>query len=516
MQSFADEDADAPRQIAQLARYDIENAREFGPVTLPLKLRWIGYKPGDCLAVEVAELGLNGQALLLTNRSLDPATGVVTLTAMSETAGKHPFALGQVSAPPPTPGVTGDDLNTVPAPEADAWEAVGSVLAAGGVAVPAIVVTGAADNLNAEAVLFEYQADGTSGWTSAGLEPATATRKEIASVTAGTPYLMAVSYRVRGVIGARRVLGPVITGAYAGIEGPPGADGAPTYSWVAFADSADGSVNFTTEAPGSRKYLGLAANKPSPLESINPADYAWAKIEGPQGTAGIPGPPGPNGEPTYIWIAYADNSTGTANFTTGDPGSRSYIGVAPNKPTATESTDPAQYSWAKIVGPPGATGATGATGAAGPTGATGPTGAIGPTGSTGPTGATGPQGPTGPMGPAAPAQTVVLPFLGTSATLTNIAPAGGSAYAEAALGLDPVTQGGTIRTTLFLSVNGGAFAQVALETASVQVGEPAGATAAYTYNNAGGAMAATLQWYATSSRVGGSANGTAVGNYLTA
>ena len=63
----------APRQIAQLARYDIENAREFGPITLPLKIRWIGYKPGDCLAVEAGELGLDGQRVLVTNRGLDPA-----------------------------------------------------------------------------------------------------------------------------------------------------------------------------------------------------------------------------------------------------------------------------------------------------------------------------------------------------------------------------------------------------------------------------------------------------------
>lgn len=329
MQSFGDEDPDAPRQIAQLARYDIENAREFGPVTLPLKPRWIGYRPGDCLAVDAPELGLQGQTLLVTNRSLDPATGVVTLTAMSETGGKHAFALGQVSAPPPTAGVSGDDLNTVPAPEAGAWAADGDVLAAGGVAVPAVVVTGAADNLNAEAVLFEYRVDGTADWTSAGLEPATVTRKEIVSVTGGTAYQVAVSYRVRGVVGARRVLGPVTTGTYAGIAGPPGADGQPTYSWVAFADSADGSVNFTTGAPGTRTYLGLAPNKPTATEGTDPAAYSWAKIQGPQGTQGIPGPVGADGQPTYIWIAYADNATGTVNFTNGEPGTRKYIGSRP-------------------------------------------------------------------------------------------------------------------------------------------------------------------------------------------
>ena len=34
-------------QVATLARYDIENGREFGPITLPCKPRWMGYKPGD-------------------------------------------------------------------------------------------------------------------------------------------------------------------------------------------------------------------------------------------------------------------------------------------------------------------------------------------------------------------------------------------------------------------------------------------------------------------------------------
>lgn len=212
VQSFADEDPDAPRQIAQLARYDIENAREFGPVTLPLKPRWLGYRPGDCVTADVEELGLVNQALLITNRSLDPASGIVTLTAMSETHGKHAFALGQVSAPPPTPGVTGDTLNTVPAPASDAWEAEGSEFSDNGATIPAIVVTGAADNPNAEAVLFELQVDGESAWATIGMAPASTTRREITGITPGTGYLVGVSYRVRGVIGARRVLGPVTAG----------------------------------------------------------------------------------------------------------------------------------------------------------------------------------------------------------------------------------------------------------------------------------------------------------------
>lgn len=444
--------------------------------------------------------------MLLTNRSLDPATGVVTLTAMSETAAKHPFALGQVSEPPPTPGVTGDDLNTVPAPAADAWEAAGGVLAAGGVAVPAIVVTGFADNVNAEAVLFEYRPDGVSDWTSAGLEPAIVTRKEIASVTAGTPYQLAVSYRVRGVIGARRVLGPVTTGDYVGIQGPRGADGQPTFIWVAFADSEDGSINFTTEAPGSRKYLGLAPNKSSPFESTNPADYSWTRIEGPQGTAGVPGPPGPNGEPTYTWIAYANNATGTLDFTTGAAGDRTYLGLAPNKPTATESSNPADYAWAKIEGPQG------------PVGPTGPTGATGTTGATGPQGLPGPIGPQGPQGPAGTMRSAVtMAMSGTiSPSITVGLAAGESISPEAYFNATVVGGGSSATLRIEANVNGGGFAMIASDGPySVGEGEPATlyAGAGYT-NGSGGPQVVEIR--AVASETGAGAFGSIYGSFLRA
>jgi len=90
---------------AQLAAYDIMNAREFGPITLPLKPRWIGYKPGDCLTIDVPELNLVGQTALIIGRSLDPSTGIVTLTLKSETPAKHDFALGRAANPPPTPAL---------------------------------------------------------------------------------------------------------------------------------------------------------------------------------------------------------------------------------------------------------------------------------------------------------------------------------------------------------------------------------------------------------------------------
>lgn len=90
---------------AQLAAYDIVDAREFGPIVLPLKTRWVGYKPGDCLTIDVPELNMVGQMAIVLNRSLDPSTGVVTLTLRSETAAKHDFALGRTANPPPTPSL---------------------------------------------------------------------------------------------------------------------------------------------------------------------------------------------------------------------------------------------------------------------------------------------------------------------------------------------------------------------------------------------------------------------------
>lgn len=100
-----------PHQVGTLARYDIENAREFGPITLPLKIRWMGYKPGDVVTLDLPEAGLLGQPVMILTRSLDAGSGIVTITARSETTAKHAFALAQTAVPPSSPGLP-----------ANAWE----------------------------------------------------------------------------------------------------------------------------------------------------------------------------------------------------------------------------------------------------------------------------------------------------------------------------------------------------------------------------------------------------------
>jgi hypothetical protein len=97
-------------QASQLAAYALVNAREFGPIVLPCKPRLSGYLPGEALEIDIPELGLNGQLCEITQRDIDPGTGVVTLTLVSETDSKHAFALGQSGTAPPTPTITAPDV----------------------------------------------------------------------------------------------------------------------------------------------------------------------------------------------------------------------------------------------------------------------------------------------------------------------------------------------------------------------------------------------------------------------
>lgn len=91
-------------QAAQLAAYWVTNSRELTPITLTLKPRLRHYRPGECLALDLPQLGLDHDAVIL-RRAFNPATGEVTLTFVTETAAKHAFALGRTGTPPPTPAL---------------------------------------------------------------------------------------------------------------------------------------------------------------------------------------------------------------------------------------------------------------------------------------------------------------------------------------------------------------------------------------------------------------------------
>lgn len=108
-------------QAAQLAAYKLVNAREIHPIELTCLPRMRAYRPGDCLALDLPQLGLDTDAIVL-HREIDPATMKVKLTLVGETSAKHAYALGLTGVAPATPalGQTAEDrdetstLNNLP------------------------------------------------------------------------------------------------------------------------------------------------------------------------------------------------------------------------------------------------------------------------------------------------------------------------------------------------------------------------------------------------------------------
>jgi hypothetical protein len=97
-------------QPTQLAGYDVELARERMPISLPLKLRWIGYRAGDCISCAIDELGLAAVQLIIIKRALDPATGAVTLTVRTEDPEKHARVFALTGDLPPVNAFQRPDL----------------------------------------------------------------------------------------------------------------------------------------------------------------------------------------------------------------------------------------------------------------------------------------------------------------------------------------------------------------------------------------------------------------------
>ena len=79
----------------------------------------------------------------------------------------------------------------------------------------------------------------------------------------------------------------------------------------------------------------------------NVLDFIFLK----DGEQGEPGKPGESGKTLYTWIKYSQNADGS-NMTD-DPDGAIYVGFAYNKESATESTNPSDYSWTKIKGEDG-------------------------------------------------------------------------------------------------------------------------------------------------------------------
>ena len=129
-----------------------------------------------------------------------------------------------------------------------------------------------------------------------------------------------------------------------GVPGAPGKDGKTYYTWIRYADDAQG--NGISNDPTRKAYIGLAYNKETAVESDDPSDYKWSDIKGEQG---VPGAVGADGKTYYTWIAYSDNADGSGMYQQPNDNTK-YIGIAVNKETATEGSNPADYTWSQFKG----------------------------------------------------------------------------------------------------------------------------------------------------------------------
>lgn len=127
--------------------------------------------------------------------------------------------------------------------------------------------------------------------------------------------------------------------------------GVSNYMHVAYADSEDGSVRFSTGDSADREYIGTYTSA-DPLPSQNPRDYRWLKVKGDDGVN------------TYVHIAYSNNPDGRdMNF---EPNSK-YMGIYTGE-SQIAPADPSEYVWSQIKGADGARGADGRDGARGDNG----------------------------------------------------------------------------------------------------------------------------------------------------
>lgn len=229
-ESIAD-NGDGGRQLRQIAAYDLANMREGLGGTLPLPMKFMKYRAGDCLTVNAPSTLLNGQKVVVLKREVDTKSRRVNLTVRSETDGKHDFALGRTANAPPSPNLTGVDPTVVEPPAPGAWVVEPGQTPGGGGSeggMPVVVIAPAnpdpanpggahGDDPAATNVVVRYRREGTNPatgepWPWVQEEfPATAPKIELKGLAPLTTYEVEIAYRVRGIVGLWQPYGLVTT-----------------------------------------------------------------------------------------------------------------------------------------------------------------------------------------------------------------------------------------------------------------------------------------------------------------
>lgn len=161
--------------------------------------------------------------------------------------------------------------------------------------------------------------------------------------------------------------------AAAGATGTPGIDGT-DYEYI-FIRTATNVTPATPATSQTNDYIPTGGWTDDPIGVSSSIPYEWVANRsktagiwsafstpalwakwGYDGSQGIQGSPGVNGSSLYTWLKYADTpTTGMSDSPTG----KTYMGIAYNKTSSTESTNYADYDWSLIQGTQGIQGVAG-------------------------------------------------------------------------------------------------------------------------------------------------------------
>jgi hypothetical protein len=199
---------DKAKQAAELICLGLAHTREGISGRIPLKSYMQGIGPGSAFTITEPEFVLDGLKCLCLETSYDANTGVHTVTFVSETDAKYPYAFGQTPNPPPPPALTPVDPTHVSPPLPGDWTITPRPPAPGGGQLPGFDLGGIVSNETATAILVEYGPTATGPWKQAYQGPPTVTTIPIDGLQPGATYYIAVRYQRDQNYSDRYVYGP--------------------------------------------------------------------------------------------------------------------------------------------------------------------------------------------------------------------------------------------------------------------------------------------------------------------
>ena len=196
------------KQAAELAAYDILDAREPFSGTIPLKAHMRHLKRGDTFDIDEPGFLMDGVKCIVLSRSYDPKTAQVRIGFRSETDSKHALALGKTTTLPAFPVLTPTDPTFVSPPLPEDWTIIVRPPAPGGTQLPGFDLTGIVSNSTATAIIVEYGPTPDGPWKQVYQGPPTVETIPIDALQPGQIYYVAVQYQRNQNYSDRHIYGP--------------------------------------------------------------------------------------------------------------------------------------------------------------------------------------------------------------------------------------------------------------------------------------------------------------------